>query len=199
MKSNYLKQVVASAIILLWFLLGTYTGAAGLIFEEHERKELEIKQIEKAREAEGKKEKSVKSEDGIKFKNQERFELYCEEINTMKLFGWILNAPSFLILVVSSCELGAFGGVIHLIRDISFNRIAPYDTQFLIRPFLGFMTGMVVLAISYLLPAILITDSDIQIRQTTLMCFSLFAGLFSNSFYMWLENRFGTFLKTKNS
>lgn len=195
---NNLKQLIASIVILFWFLLGMYTGASGLIYEEHERKELEIEQLEKAREKEGIVERKVKTESGISFQNKERAELYNEELNTMTFFGWIVNAPSFLVLVISSCGLGAFGGVIHLIRIISAKKVAPYDTQFIVIPFLGFMIGLVVLAISYLLPAILITDNDIQIRQTTLMCFSLFAGLFSNTFFSWLETRFGSFLKTKN-
>lgn len=193
----FFKRSLATFVILFWFLLGSYTGAAGLIYEEHERKELDIEQIEKLRESEGKKEKKVRL-NNISFKNHERAELYLEEINTNRIFGWIIQAPSFLILVISSCGLGAFGGLINIVSTIAFKGIPLEKTQYFVLPFLGFILGIVVLAISYLLPAILVTENDLQIRQTTLMCFSLFTGLFSHSFLIWLESRFGTYLKSKN-
>lgn len=197
MKFVFLKKSIAILAILFWFIVGSYTGAAGLIYEEHERKESAIEQMEELRESAGKIDREVKLGE-ITFKNQERAELYTEEIITNQIFGWILEVPSFLILVISSCGLGAFGGLIQIIRSVAFRGVPIEKTQYFVIPFLGFILGMVVLAISYLLPAILITDSDLQIRQTTLMCFSLFTGLFSNSFLTWLESKFGNYLKTKN-
>lgn len=181
------KKILAIFVTFFWFALGSYTGVAGLIHDEHQRQQNAIEES-------GDPGTHVVY-DGIEFTSQSHLLTYLNELKGDRLFWWTDAVPELLMLAISSCGLGAFGGVISIVRLVAFKNVPIEETNYIALPFLGFLLGMVILAISYVLPALIVSDSDLEIRQTTLMCFSLFVGLFSKSFLIWLEITFGNYLK----
>jgi hypothetical protein len=184
------RKAVAIVITFLWFAMGSYTGVAGLIHDENQRKQNAIE------------ESSGSGEhieyDGIEFTTHGHLLHYLNEMKADYFFWWTDYMPELLMLAISSCGLGAFGGVINIMRLVAFKKVPIEETSYIAIPFMGFLLGMVILAISYVLPALIVSDENLQIRQTTLMCFSLFVGLFSSSFLIWLELTFGNYLKKTN-
>lgn len=181
------RKILAIVITFFWFALGGYIGVAGLIHDENQRK---LNAIEESTEPDMKVEY-----DGIKFSSQSHLLHYLNELKADHYFWWTDSMPELLMLAISSCGLGAFGGVISIMREVAFKQVPIEETHYISIPFMGFLLGMVILAISYVLPSLLVSDENLQIRQTTLMCFSLFVGLFSKSFLIWLEITFGNYLK----
>jgi hypothetical protein len=181
------KKLAAVLTLFFWFALGSYTGVAGLIHDENQRKQNAIEES-------GHPGTEVEY-DGIEFTSQSHLLHYLNELKADNFFWWTDSMPELLMLAISSCGLGAFGGVISIVRLVAFKDTPVEETSFIAIPFLGFLLGMVILAISYVLPALIVSDEDLEIRQTTLMCFSLFVGLFSKSFLIWLEITFGNYLK----
>ena len=187
-KTHLIGNITATFFILIWFAFGFYVGISGIIYEENKK----LNRL---------KEQVISNEKveyhGIVFNSKERLDTYIEEIKIINYFSWITKVPELIILVFSSCAFGAFGGLIRIIRQISFEGLKLHETHFIAIPFLGMLLGIAVLGISYLLPTILIAEGDIQIRQTSLMFFSLFTGLFSKRFLNWLEDLFKKYLKEK--
>jgi hypothetical protein len=181
------RKTLAIVITFFWFALGSYTGVAGLIHDENQRKQNAIEESSEPH--------NHVAYDGIEFSSQAHLIHYLNELKADNYFWWTDSMPELLMLAISSCGLGAFGGVISIMRLVAFKQVPIEETHYIAIPFMGFLLGMVILAISYVLPALIVSDEDLQIRQTTLMCFSLFVGLFSKSFLIWLEITFGNYLK----
>lgn len=60
--------------------------------------------------------------------------------------------------------------------------------------FSSFLTGLVIMGLSYLLPMVLINEGG-KIRPFTLMFLSLFGGMYSNAFYEKLSKYVGHMFK----
>jgi hypothetical protein len=181
------RKTLAIVVTFCWFALGGYIGVAGLIHDENQRK---LNAIEESSDP-----GTHVEYDGIEFYSQSHLLHYLNDLKADNYFWWTESMPELLMLAISSCGLGAFGGVISIIRLVAFRQVPIEETHYISIPFMGFLLGMVILAISYVLPALIVSDENLQIRQTTLMCFSLFVGLFSKSFLIWLEITFGNYLK----
>lgn len=107
------------------------------------------------------------------------------------IFLTILPYTGLLFLSVGAAGLlGSIGRiVIDHVRNIGTIRESKYITS----PIAGFFMGIMVLAISYIIPTVIVKgDTYLNITSVVLICF--FAGFFSDSFYKWIMNVIERFL-----
>lgn len=114
---------------------------------------------------------------------------------TMDFFKFIDMFPSLLLLVITACSFGLLGGTIKIIRDTVFNSIPISETKYVLVPLLGLLSGLIIFALSYIIPIVLVSGEN-EVRKTTLMFLSLFAGIMVDKFYFWLETLFNKLFKS---
>lgn len=205
----WLHRILGTTALLFWFLIGIYFGVSGLVYGEEKKDLNAVVTLNSETTDSGKIKKEIIDDgdveviqkyiyDGIIFTDRGLVDEYIKAKQLNSMFTWLADFPELIILVLTSCALGAFGGVIRIVRQITFEGKKIEDTKYITIPFLGLLLGMVVLGISYLLPTILTVNDDIQISETSLVFFSLFAGLFSQSFLTWLDSKFQAYLTQNN-
>lgn len=194
------KKILASSILLIWFLLGIYFGTAGLIYEEQAKEINSIVDFTHMKSNASSNGNTLTQKfvyDGMTFESKEKAQAYIAADKLYHTFAWLDKIPKFLTLILTSCALGAFGGLISIIRIITIEKIPVEETQYISIPFLGLLLGMVVLGISFVVPNLLTANKDIELSHTSLVFFSLFVGIFSKDFMLWLDKRFRRFIEEK--
>lgn len=104
-----------------------------------------------------------------------------------KIYKWIFEVSDTTILLVSCCFLGALGSIFKVIKDLFFAIPIGIRQRFLY-PVLGFVSGFIILTISYALPKFLTTGSEIKLDPSSIMFISILAGMLVERFYQWLSN-----------
>ena len=125
--------------------------------------------------------------DNINFKNLAALRREREVERIRSFSPWIESLPEPLSFVLASLSFGCLGGVLAAFRKILVQRGA-IDLSLLGLAFLSSFNGLLVLGISYVVPAAL-TANKVEIRPLTLLFLSLFAGLFSDYFFEWADKR----------
>ena len=114
--------------------------------------------------------------------------------NFYALFPWLERLPDLISLLITSCAFCLLGSLIMLFLQVLRKTTKLEDENLLLIAITGFLTGFVVLGLSYLIPLVVVRDEK-MIRPISLMFFSLFAGLYSNRFYEkvsgYVETMFG--------
>lgn len=100
----------------------------------------------------------------------------------MRFYPWMKDLPDLIILLLTCCAFSLIGSYIPVMRDIDSKEskifLANHPTLILS----SFLTGLVVMGLSFLLPRVLISEGG-KVPPFTLMFFSLFAGIYSTVFY----------------
>ena len=183
-----MNNIIPTTILVCWSFIGLYIGTSGIMYSELEEKEAQIHKTQPT----GK----VYHWDGQKFTSMEAIKHSMEYKRLCRLYWWIDNITDKVALILSSCALGALGGVIRIVRQVAFEQGVTVDnTKFISVPSLGALLGMVVLGLSYIVPSILTTDSNFELRDSTLMFLCLFVGIFSKRFMEYLDDQFNKRLK----
>lgn len=188
--SNYSNMKNLCILVLIfWTLSGLYFGIGGLV-----RANLD----ETLSDLDKNKEKLIKEKisityDGVELENIYELQTFLEINSIENLFPWAIRLSSFMSLLITSFAFGLIGSIIGLIKEIAFQEKLVEELKIWSMPILGMLTGLVVLGLSYLFPAILTKDAS-GLQPITLMFFSLFAGMFTKNFYAKLSDNFNKML-----
>ncbi len=173
-------KYLASIILVFWGVLSLYFGIGGSLKTENYNeinKNYDFDDTVQVRHL----------PDNTVYKNYAELQLYKEDQKALKIFPWITFIPSFVGTIITACFFGMLGAVISLLKDVALRNEKVEDVSYISIPLLGFLTGIVVLGLNYIIPIVLVAGEN-DIRPITLLFFSLFAGLFSPQFYNYLSN-----------
>jgi len=177
-------------VISFFLILSLYFGIGGIMSIDLNAAN---KQIEQAKQTDN----VAVIYDGITFKNKGAMQQYLQELkkeSLVKFFWWIDDLTDFGALIITACFFGMLGGIISIVNDITINNKKIEDLHFYSTPISGFLTGFVVLAITYLIPTLLVEKSD-NIRSVSLMFLCLFGGIKSKEFYEKIDKYFSKLFK----
>ena len=104
--------------------------------------------------------------------------------------------PYTILLFLTVGAAGVIGGVAKIIVDHVRNITPIKDSQYIAFPIFGFFMGIMVIAISYIIPSVFIRG-DTHLNLTSLVLISFFSGIFSDKFYNWIIVNIERFLKQK--
>ncbi|MEM1407557.1 MAG: hypothetical protein AAGG59_12330 [Bacteroidota bacterium] len=184
----YLKSILNIIVLLIITGLGLYIGTIGFIREDLKERIVKADQLPVD---------SVCIE-GTKYINLEKAEAILEFAELRSKYGdWVTDFPELAMLFITAIIFGGLGGVTRSVHMLAKKQLQSYDFNLLINPFLGVFMGLLTLGLSYLIPTIFSSDST-EIRRTTLICFALFAGLFSDQFIQSIEKRFLNLINKTN-
>ncbi|TRX49696.1 hypothetical protein FNH22_26890 [Fulvivirga sp. M361] len=200
-----MKSIFSYISLTLWLLFGLYFGLAGILYadltEEKEfiggsnqvKKEVQLPPgVTKGIDSLG---NAYYEMNGVKFTSLEKIKLRGQEEAAESVFNWYKTLPNKLILFITSMALGGLGSLISLVKKLALENARIDDLRTFWHPMLGALIGIIVLGISYLIPIIITTESEVEIRATTLIFLSMFAGMYSKEFLAFLESRFSNYLK----
>lgn len=109
-------------------------------------------------------------------------------------FPWVFNLPHAASLMVAAMSFGFIGGVIRLLHLI----VSGSDLGHVYaRLCLSALTGLVVLGVTYSLPAAL-TITDVNVRPVVLLFLCLLAGICARHLILWLQDQFGKAFERKS-
>ncbi|WP_118973974.1 hypothetical protein [Taibaiella koreensis] len=179
-------------LLFIWIAISLYFGLSGLckLYIEEQVKALDAKKeiLQKV--------EIDRSIDGRpSLKNQYDYQYYMLIANYQKIFPLVYIIPGFLGLVFTAMFFGMIGAVVNiLVRIVGNEYTSGTEVKYVSEPILGLFTGLCVLGISYVLPTLLVSESD-TIRPITLMFFALFSGLYARKFFEKMSALFPTFFK----
>ncbi|MBO3698576.1 hypothetical protein [Roseivirga sp. E12] len=127
--------------------------------------------------------------------NLEHYDVELQLNKLKNVFSWLYGLPTDLVYFLTSCAFGIVGGIIRLTRASIIGQKQTIQKQFQY-VLMGVMMGIIVVGVSYILPNFL-SSSSIEINSTTLMFLSLFAGIFSETFFKRLEATFKSTFKNE--
>lgn len=101
----------------------------------------------------------------------------------------IINLPEKLIVLLSACFLGLLGMLLNTLKETVYDKKEIFPTEVLQRSLLGFLSGVLVVVLSYVIPSIITQTNELKIRTETLISFSLLVGIFFEPFLNKLKQR----------
>jgi len=181
-------NVFKIVLMFIFLLLIIYIGVGGMIILENDQRYQKFDD-----------DKNIKSDqidttkfyvyDSIQFSSKEKMLAYREQYLAEQIFPYLDKLPSFLNFFLTSISFGIIGAFSKVIND-SIKKGEP--PQGMVNLFLivtqGGLIGIIVLSISYIVPALLIADG-VQLKPLTIVLLSLLGGVFYLEFFEWLESR----------
>ncbi|MEQ8712333.1 MAG: hypothetical protein RIC80_04915 [Cyclobacteriaceae bacterium] len=179
-----MKKSLNGAILTVWFGASLYLGMGGYstIVLDKMKYTLELSPPDSI----------LISKDGVPkvFGSFREYEYVRVKDEMESIFPFVENLISEIGLLVTSMCFGVIGGVTRILKQITYEEdISIINAQVISIPVLGMLSGIIMLGLTYLIPTILVEGVQ-NIRPSTLVFLSLFAGLFSKRFYDWLSNSF---------
>lgn len=111
-----------------------------------------------------------------------------EKVSTW--FSWVYDVPASLPLLITAISFGILGGIANVIHK-AIGGEQQSNPRIALKPLFGGGIGMMVLGITYVLPAALTVDNG-HVRPVSLAFLSLYGGAFSNHVFLWLEEKIKT-------
>lgn len=112
--------------------------------------------------------------------------------------GFITIVPYFALLFLGAGASGCLGSTARLIYDHVKGSESIGTAKFLSQPALGFFIGIMILAISFVIPTIFVQgESSLNFTSTILLGF--FAGIFSDHFFNGIRKLVGNLIKSDKS
>ncbi|MGZ3750094.1 MAG: hypothetical protein ACXVB0_09810 [Mucilaginibacter sp.] len=183
-----MKRAVIS--LTIWLFVSLYFGVGGII-------SINLNEVAKQKEQANQTDNVSVEYNGITFKNKAELSKYLNiqiDEKISKVFFWVDDLTDFGALIVTACFFGMLGGVINVINDISINNKNPDDLHYFSLPITGFLSGIVILGLTYLIPTLLVQKSD-NIRSISLMFLCLFGGIKSKELYSKIDSYFNKIFK----
>jgi hypothetical protein len=132
--------------------------------------------------------------EGMTFANEAARNRFLAIREAETYFPWTQKLPNQVSLIITAMSFGFLGGVIKLLFLTVSSDPEPVRTYASLA--LSAMTGLVILAISFALPAAL-TEAEVTVRPVVLLFLCLFGGIFSNHLLLWLQEQFGKLFERK--
>jgi hypothetical protein len=92
--------------------------------------------------------------------------------------------------MITAISFGILGGIANVLHK-AIKGFPQTNQRLVFKPLFGAFIGLMVLGITYVLPAILTVNED-SVRPIALAFLCLYAGAFSNHVYVWLEEKIKT-------
>lgn len=108
-----------------------------------------------------------------------------EKVNTW--FGWAYSMPASLPSLITAVAFGILGGIAGVLHKGILGEPQTHQ-RITLKPLFGGAIGMMVLGITYVLPAALTVDNG-HVRPISLAFLSLYGGAFSSHVFLWLEEK----------
>lgn len=168
------QKTIAILFLLCWSLISLYLGIGGTLVTENYNqidKDYDFASTEPARE----------------FRNVAEMLLAIENEKSAIIFPFLPILPAFVATILTACFFGMLGGVISVLKQVAVNKKPITETSYVSIPLLGFFTGMVILGINYIIPAIFVSGEN-AVRPMTLLFLALFAGMHAEEFYTFISS-----------
>ena len=126
---------------------------------------------------------------GVDFESEKEVKEIVKRESAGVYFPWVFSLPlEATVFVLAFCS-GAFGGIIKIFKELSINKrkIAEMPVTYLLF-FAGFL-GLMVLGVSYLLPAALTASKNIP-QPVAIVFLSILGGIFCENTMEWLEKQY---------
>jgi hypothetical protein len=168
------------SVLITWLLLGLYFGSGGITkMENYNLIKSTIEQTDT----------TTVVYKGITFQNKGALLRTLEEEETESIFPWIGSLPSYVSYMITACAFGLLGTIIRLFIHLAIEQKPLETLPVYTLPVLGLLSGLVVLGISLIFPALLF-NSDKDIKPSGLMFICLFSGIYVDKLYEGLSNFF---------
>lgn len=112
----------------------------------------------------------------------------------MRFYPWMEDLPDIITLLLTCCSFSLLGSYILIARGFALRKRKVLAVGHPTIILSSFLTGLVIMGLSYLLPLVLVNEGG-KIRPFTLMFLSLFGGMYSNTFYDKLSKYVGQMFK----
>ena len=178
-------KIIAFLILTVWLLAGLYFGMGGISRISVDEV---TESIDKQKDA-LKKDTTDLVLNGITIQNKYQLKYVLEYSNLENFFPWAIQLTTFSSFLVTSMSFGLLGAIINILIQIVTSNLKVEESNYISKPLLGLLTGIVVLGLSYLLPT-LIVKGDAQIKPLSLMFLCLFCGIYSAKFYEKMSDSF---------
>jgi len=174
-------------IYLFWISIGLYVGVGGYIALDLEERKKQAMYLPENKVDYG----------GVSFRNSEMMNVYDDEKKAKEYFDFILKSlPKNMIYLFTAMAFGILGVITRITKEIAIDKVEIMNVEIYFFPILGLMTGILILAISQIIPNILISG-NVSVEPLTLAFLSLIAGFCSRQFYNWLINTSGSIFPKK--
>lgn len=183
----WISMLVCYLILAFWIAAGLYFGIAGWTkIQLDTLAEAAMKAPEdKVTYTMGCEEECEPIE--VEFRSMADLMVFLEQERVYRsIFCWVYTMPSPLPFVLSSLAFGALGNTAALLRMALTKNNLPGISVLLISPLSGALIALMLLGVSYIVPAMLTVDGA-TLRPVALLFISLFAGAFSDHIYKWLQ------------
>ena len=135
--------------------------------------------------------------DGIPFLNIYQARQAVEKDKLTSWFTWTYSVPSSLPLLITAFSFGILGGLTSVIFKAVCSEVQT-NRRVVLKPLLGGLIGIMVLGITYVLPAALMVNEN-KVSPVSLAFLCMYAGAFSNHVYIWLEEKIKTVFAIEKS
>ena len=160
-------------LYIIWLILGLYMGIGGYVALDIEQRKTEAKISASLKVSE---EKSA-IVDHINFKTEELAKIYIDEKKSKKYFGFIFKSlPKNMIYVFTAMSFGILGVISRVTKNLAVDRVGlqSKDVEVHFSPILGLMTGIIMLAISKIIPNVLVGNSgEVEPLTLAFLCTAL--------------------------
>lgn len=184
---NPIYLSLRAIVLTLWITTGLYFGISGYLA-------LLLDDQKKAWAIAPENPRTIENQD---YRNIEEWVWEQNKNSVANIFPWLEKVPPIMNPVIAAICFGILGGATRVIKEISFDpEVSLANAKVVSTPVLGMLTGVIMLGVSSLVPALFIAEGT-DIRPLTLIFLALFAGLFGVRFYDWLGSLFNTIFPQK--
>lgn len=219
MKTIKIMNVISTIILIIWILVSGYLCIGSLVLIESMEK---VKLIENRIEENITNQISIANKEGhsfndaetiisrIKKKNKElsfedeqairnlEYGIWYYSFTGYSFITFITILPYFALLFLGAGASGCLGSTARIMYDHVKESKQMSSAKFLSQPAFGFFIGIMVLAISFVIPTIFVKgESTLNFTSTILIGF--FAGIFSDHFFAGIKNLISNIIKPVNS
>lgn len=173
-------STIAIVVVVILGIVSMYLAAAGWVIAN-----LDTKISTETKKSNSTEEGVVYQ--GVSFANIYEARLAIEREKVTTIFQWVYGIPASLPLLMTALSFGFLGGISNVIYKAIGGEVQT-NQRVLLKPFFGGFIGLMVLGITYVLPAVLMANGD-SVRPISLAFLCLYAGAFSNHVYLWLEEK----------
>jgi len=192
MNDGIIKKLSSQLLFCIICLSAFYVGIGGLGNEDYNNKLTALNNLKPESSD------TISLRDGlVEYQNvleMRRIEIIEQYKKFIRFYPWIEDFPDIIILLLTCCSFSLLGSYILIVRGFTLRKkkvdLAGHPTMILS----SFLTGLVIMGLSYLLPLVLINEGG-KVRPFTLMFLSLFGGMYSNTLYDKLSKYVGRMFK----
>ena len=106
-----------------------------------------------------------------------------------RAFRWIFYLPKEFAVVLAAGLFGLFGGMVRLVFTTVKAQKVPTWLNVSLLPVFGMLVGLLVLAAQYVVPFVLVANTQLDLRPITLTLLSMFGGVFSMETYEVIQKK----------